>query len=109
MTGRITNLHPDLVTKLQDLEKLVGQTLDITSGYRDPQHNKDVGGVDGSEHTYDPSMAADIACHNGSLRWALVPNALKLGIVRIGIGKTFVHVGMATDKPQRVIWHYYPK
>jgi uncharacterized protein YcbK (DUF882 family) len=107
MTGRTANLHPDLVAKLTDLEKLVGQPLDITSGYRDPDHNTDVGGVPNSEHTYDPAQAVDIACTNGSHRWALITNALKAGFVRLGIGKTFVHVGIATDKPQRVIWHYY--
>ena len=108
MTGYTTNLHPDLIAKLTELEKLCATTLDITSGYRDPGHNADVGGVKNSEHTYDPSMAADIACPSGSLRWALVSSAIRLGIVRIGIGKTFVHIGIAPDKPQRVIWHYYP-
>lgn len=107
MTGRTANLHPDLVKLLNDLEKLSGQCLDITSGYRDPEHNRDVGGVPNSEHTYDPAEAADIACENGSLRFVLVANAIKLGCVRIGIGKTFVHIGIAKDKPQRVIWHYY--
>jgi uncharacterized protein YcbK (DUF882 family) len=107
MTGYTANLHPDLVAKLTDLEKLAGWQMNITSGYRDPEHNKDVGGVDNSEHTYDPAEAVDISCHNGSERFAIVTLALKLGFVRIGIGKTFVHLGIAKDKPQRVIWHYF--
>jgi uncharacterized protein YcbK (DUF882 family) len=107
MTGYTTNLHPDLTQILTELETLCAVPLDITSGYRDPAHNSDVGGVKGSEHTYDPSMAADIACLTGSLRWALVTNAIRLGVDRIGIGKTFVHIGIAKDKPRRVIWHYY--
>lgn len=108
MTGHITNLHPDLLTKLQDLEKLFGHALDITSGYRDPDHNQDVGGVPDSEHTYDPAQAVDIAVGNGSERFALITLALRLGFVRVGIGKTFIHLGIATDKPQRVAWTYYP-
>ena len=40
-------------------------------------------------------------------RFELVVAALEEGFVRIGIGKTFVHLGMAKDKPQRVMWHYY--
>jgi hypothetical protein len=31
-----------------------------------------------------------------------------MGVTRIGIGQTFIHVGVSTDKPQEVIWHYYP-
>ena len=109
MTGSTTNLHPTLFTLLTQLESKVGFTLHVTSGYRDPTHNKDVGGVEHSEHTYDPAQAADIACPDGSSRWKLITQAIQLGCVRLGIGKDFIHIGIAVDKPQHVIWGYYEK
>ena len=107
MTGQLENLHPDLLEKLKEIEHIYGKELVITSGYRTDAHNIKVGGVTGSEHTSNPSEAVDLACNHGSVRWTLVNLALKCGIVRIGIGKDFVHLGIAVNKPQRVIWHYY--
>ena len=107
MTGRTTNLHPDLTALLLTLEARMGFELTITSGYRDPDHNKDVGGKDGSEHTYDPSMAADVLCKRSVTRFRMLRELFDMGVQRIGIGKDFLHVGIATDKPQAVAWVYY--
>lgn len=108
MKGATKNLAPALVEVLAHLERAVGMELIINSGYRDPEHNHDVGGVDGSEHTYDPAEGADVLCLRSVTRFKLVREALMCGVTRIGIGKDFVHIGVATDKPQAVIWHYYP-
>ena len=108
MKGEIRNLHPTLVTLLTDLEQRMGFELNINSGYRDPGHNVDVGGVPDSEHTYDPAEGADVLCLRSVTRFKMVKALLDLGVRRIGIGQTFVHVGIATDKPQDVCWHYYP-
>ena len=107
MTGYTTNLTSTLYTLLATLEQAVGFNLQITSGYRTPEHNKDVGGVENSEHTMDPAHAVDIAVANGHQRYLLVLHALGLGVVRLGIGNTFVHLGVSPDHPQRVIWTYY--
>jgi hypothetical protein len=57
------------------------------------------------EHTF--GMSADIHCNNGADRFRLVTIALKHGINRIGIAKTFVHLGLgAPGLPSSVIWEY---
>lgn len=109
MKGDTKNLHPDLLEKLTFLEKAMGFELNINSGYRDPTHNTDVGGVPESEHTYDPAEGADVLCLRSSTRFKMVKTLLAMGVTRIGIGQTFVHVGIAKDKPQDVLWDYYPK
>lgn len=86
----------------------MGFELNINSGYRDPDHNVDVGGVPDSEHTYDPAEGADVLCLRSSTRFKMLKALLDMGITRIGIGQTFIHVGIATDKPDAVCWHYYP-
>ena len=108
MTGQTANLHIDLIDKLSKIEQRLGRELYINSGHREEAHNTAVGGVKGSEHTYDPAEGVDAACKNGRECWEIVNAAVAEGIVRIGIGKTFVHIGIAKDKPQHVIWHYYP-
>lgn len=108
MHGQIVNLHPDLFKILTELEKRMGFELQINSGYRDPEHNHDVGGVDGSEHTYDPAEGADVFCQRSVTRFKMVRELYDMKVSRIGIGDTFVHVGIAKDKPQNAMWAYYP-
>jgi len=91
-----------------ELEHRLGMEVTITSGYRDPEHNQDVGGVAGSEHTYDPAQGVDILCKRSVTRFRMLRELLDMGVQRIGIGKDFLHVGIATDKPQGVVWTYYP-
>ena len=108
MKGQTINLHPDLVTVLTELEKRMGFELNINSGYRDPGHNVDVGGVPDSEHTYDPSQGADVLCMRAVTRYRMLKELFAMNVRRIGIGKTFVHIGVSTEKPQDVLWDYYP-
>lgn len=108
MTGYTANLHPELTRVLTELEHRMGFSLQINSGYRDPTHNEEVGGVPGSEHTYDPAEGADVFCQRGVTRFRMVKELLAMGVRRIGIGATFVHVGIASDKPLDVLWTYYP-
>jgi uncharacterized protein YcbK (DUF882 family) len=55
--GRL-ELHEKLLDGLEALRSLAGVPVIIHAGYRCPQHNMEVGGVAGSEHTR--GMAADI-------------------------------------------------
>ena len=109
VNGATQNLHPDLVAVMGRIEARLKRSLTINSGYRDPQHNHDVGGVENSEHTYDPAEGVDVDCQNGSSCDQIVRAAMAEGIVRIGIGRNFVHIGISKDKPQNVIWNYYQK
>ena len=109
MTGSITHLHPELMAILQALEVEMGFELTITSGQRTKEHNDDpkVGGVKDSEHTYDPAEGADVLCKQGVTRYKMLQWLFKHGITRIGIGKEFIHIGIAEDKPAYVVWPYY--
>ena len=107
MTGYTTNLHPDLLAILKQLEEKMGIELTVNSGYRDPEHNKEVGGVEGSEHTDDPARGADILCKRSPTRYRMLKTLFELGVRRIGVGNTFIHVGISTDKPQDCCWDYY--
>ena len=102
--GTGIRMNMDLVERLDALRAKCNFALIITSGYRTDAHNKKVGGVDSSEHT--DGNAVDIRCKSSSRRFTIVENALLLGFERIGIGSTFVHLGVSKTHPQRVIWTY---
>lgn len=53
-----TMLHPLLLQKMKGLRQKIGKPVMITSGYRCPSYNEQVGGVKTSYHLL--GMAADI-------------------------------------------------
>lgn len=53
-------VHPDLVRLLEDLRRAAGGPIRITSGYRPPDYNADIGGEWNSYHI--DGCAADIYC-----------------------------------------------
>ncbi len=109
MTGSTAHLHPDLLAILHALEVEMGFELTITSGQRSLEHNDSVGGVLDSEHTYNPAEGADVLCKQGITRYKMLHWLLAHGVTRIGIGKEFIHVGIAENKPQYVVWLYGDK
>jgi len=54
-------LCPELVRRLQQIRDIVGSAVEVTSGYRCPTHNKNVGGASNSQHL--TGRAADINTH----------------------------------------------
>jgi len=79
--------------------------IKVTSGFRHPTHPIEAKKMRPGEHTF--GMCCDIACNNGADRYRLITIALKHGCTRIGIAKTFVHIGLgAPGLPNNVIWEY---
>ena len=76
----------------------------INSGYRCPTNNKAVGGKADSDHL--KGKGVDIKATDSKTRFAVVRSAINTGFNRIGISKSFVHLGYNEDNPQNVIWLY---
>lgn len=93
-----------LVMVLEAVRHHAGRPVVVNSGVRCPPHNFEVGGVEASEHT--TGEGADVKALDSRARWELVTAAIKAGVRRIGIGKTFVHVGISPVLPTEVIWIY---
>lgn len=93
-----------LLETLDAIRERYGEPVRVTSGVRCAEHNRRVGGVPNSEHL--TGEAADLAVPNGTARFYLITAALAVGVIRLGIGSTFVHVGVSRRHPQGVIWLY---
>lgn len=89
-----------LVTWLQKLRDHFGKSVNINSGYRCAAHNASpkVGGSPSSHHV--KGMAADIRVE-GVTPEEVAKYAESIGIQRIGLYDTFVHIG---SDPNRKFW-----
>lgn len=77
----------------------------ITSGYRCPKHNAEVGGVPESSHT--KRLAVDIRVPSSADRFLIIQGLIEAGFTRYGIGADFIHADMDETKVQEVAWTYY--
>lgn len=86
---------------LDALREAWGKPMKINSGCRSTQHNKMVGGKDGSYHIYDNparpagACAVDVSMFDSAERGSFVALAWSLGW-SCGIAKTFIHVDQRT-------------
>lgn len=73
-----------LMLCLENLRQaLGGRPIHINSGYRTPEHNREVGGTPGSMHQY--GVAADISCHqNPHFVWSEIESLIRQGLMREG-------------------------
>lgn len=107
LTGSgMENMNPGFIRTLDKIRDEVGFPLVVTSGYRTPEWNAHVGGVQGSSHT--KGVAVDFAAPTEAMRNAITDAAVKHGIKRIGYGahKNFIHLDIDPDKTQYTIWNY---
>jgi len=98
------NIEEDFLFKINLLRDHVGQPLKVNSACRCQKHNQEIGGKDTSDHLTGNGI--DISCENSALRFKLIQEALKINFKRVGIAKTFIHLGDRLDNPQEVIWLY---
>ncbi len=88
-----------VVSLVKDIEKELGSSITITSGYRCKSHNKKVGGASNSQHLL--GNAADITAHL-SVRQSLFDLCQKKyqdsKIGGLGVYSTFRHVDIGTHR-----------
>jgi uncharacterized protein YcbK (DUF882 family) len=89
---------------LTDLESMVGDELEYTSGYRCEECNAAVKGSKNSAHLR--GLAVDIRCVTSLLRHSILSAAFLFGVKRIGVAKTFIHLDVDKSLPQYVVWVY---
>jgi uncharacterized protein YcbK (DUF882 family) len=97
-------MDKDFLNLLDQARDRFDKPININSGFRTPAHNESVGGKENSSHL--KGLAADVACIASRDRFELIDIFLDLGINRIGIADTFVHIDVDPEKSSNVIWTY---
>lgn len=100
------NMQHEFMQKLQNIRKVYGKSMKVTSGFRSTKHPIEAKKTHSNgEHTQ--GTCADIYCDNGSDRFKLITLAIANGVTRIGIAKNFLHLGIGgKGLPNNVIWEY---
>lgn len=78
--------------------------FNVVSGCRCETHNINEGGKPWSDHLTGEGV--DIRVTNSLERFLFLSSAFRLGFKRIGISKTFIHLGINKSNPQKVLWPY---
>src|SRR5690348_17100889 len=99
VTGQC-QVNSKLVDALEQLRALVDKPITITSGYRSPQHNAAVGGVEHSQH--ELGMAADIKIAGlDTFQLYVLADQIPLfsqGGIGIYPGQDFIHVDVRSGR-----------
>ena len=102
--GSGEGMNEDLLQIIDKARDLFGKPIHINSGMRSVERNALVGGSKNSSHLR--GLAIDVACDNSRDRYRLIEIFMLLGINRIGIAKTFIHIDNDPEKDADVIWVY---
>lgn len=84
-------ITPVMADRAQAIQNIFGKRLTITSGYRDPERNKDVGGATQSAHLTGNAIDVDVSGMTHDERLKLIRIASALGIGGIGIYANSLH------------------
>ncbi len=87
-----------LIDKLQKLRDRLGP-INIISGYRSIEHNKNIGGAKKSSHC--TGKACDFKKVSGITDAEFKKLAIELGFTGIGLYNTFWHVDVRVNPPSR--------
>lgn len=102
--GGFSDMDERLLLLLDAARTAADVPFRISSAYRCDRHNEAVGGVEESAHT--SGNAVDIIARSGYEKWRIVQALMDVGLNRIGISKSFIHVDNDPSKPSPVIWTY---
>lgn len=100
----ISDMDSEFMELLDKLRETAGIPLVINCAYRSKEWDKKKGRSGNSAHT--KGVAVDIRCNDSSNRFKIIKAAVELGIPRIGIDGSFIHIDNDPTLPQNVIWTY---
>ena len=88
----LTNVEVAVLDRYEQLQTMFGEQMPIISGYRDPDHNKAVGGAKGSQHIDRRAIDVDVSSLSVDERKRFLEMASGLGFTGIGVYKNSIHL-----------------
>jgi hypothetical protein len=103
--GGSVKVDERLVDKLEAIREFTGIPMTITSGYRCPTRNAEVGGEANSAHL--AGEAADFFVSGNRDRFKFIEAIVWNEVWRFGIGTDFLHIDVSLKNPPDVAWGYW--
>lgn len=102
--SEIVGLKPELVQMLDHARAIAEVPFRITSGFRTPEHNKEVNGAENSTHT--TGLGCDILADTSEKKFRIIKGAIGAGFNRIGIYNRHIHLdcGKSPTHSENIIW-----
>lgn len=101
--SEIKGLKPELVKLLDQAREIAGVPLKITSGFRTPEQNALVGGVEDSSH--EKGLAVDLLIKDTITGGRILSALQKVGFTRFGFYRDgHLHTDLSIDKPNPCYW-----
>lgn len=94
-----------LIDRLEAIREFADIPIQITSGYRCPTRNAEVGGEANSAHL--TGEAADFFVSGNRDRFRFIEALVWTETFRYGLGKDFLHVDVSLKNPPDVAWGYW--
>lgn len=100
--NEIKGLDKRLVSMLDIARGMAQIPFVITSGFRTPEENKEIGGAPDSAHL--KGLAVDLRCWNSTERFLIVKSLLKTGFKRIEVCQDHIHADIDETKKQGILF-----
>ena len=100
----LNNFNHILAVLVDQMRESCGFPFVVRSACRCIKHNKDVGGKPRSDHLTGDGI--DIKATTNYQRFKIIQEAIFRGVQRIGIGRSFIHLGMRQGNPKERMWLY---
>lgn len=91
-------LTAEAKSAMEALEAAIGKKLKVNSAFRDPEHNKRVGGAKNSQHTHGNAFDVDVTGMSIEERQELIRQARRAGFGGIGVYKNALHFDVANER-----------
>ena len=102
----LQDMDQSFMNLLDSIRDLAGIPLVLNSAYRSVAYDKSKGRSGNGDHPQRKGV--DIRCTTSANRYKILKAAFTLNVPRIGVGKTFIHIGKGVNGlPQEVVWDYY--
>lgn len=101
----IEDMDEEFLRKIDEVREKAGIPMYMLSAYRSPQW--EVGKGRSGKGDHPQGCGVDFRCLTGAERYKILRAAFEVGFRRIGIAKTYIHLGTGENLPQDVVWHYY--
>jgi zinc D-Ala-D-Ala carboxypeptidase len=98
----VFGLQPELVEKLDRAREVAGVPFIITSGFRDEEHNRNLGGAPNSAHLR--GLAVDLNVVDSFTRYRVVFGLLAAGFLRVEVSPRHVHADCDSSLPHPVLF-----
>ncbi|MEM6942648.1 MAG: D-Ala-D-Ala carboxypeptidase family metallohydrolase [Pseudomonadota bacterium] len=103
--GRV-RIEARLLSALDRVRADVGHPIRIVSAYRDPRHNRSVGGVRDSQHVRGTAVDLDLRGLGAQARYRLMWYLIRHGFTSFGSYAAKPNLLHADMRPRAVIWHH---